>query len=714
MHVSSSARLLQPGRNCRCIVHADRFAMLVDGDSYFRALRAAIRHARRSIFILSWDIDSRVRLVPGGARDGYPEGLGDFLYAMVKSHPALQVYILNWNFAMLYALEREWRPAYKPGWRSHPRLQFHMDARHPVGASHHQKVVVIDDALAFVGGLDLTRSRWDTPAHACHSARRHDVDGKPYDPFHDVQAMVDGDAACRLGELARERWELATGHAAEVRECTPDAELWPEEVAPDITDVELGIARTEPASESHAGVYEIRQLYLDAIAQARRRLFFENQYFTSDAIGNALAARLLDPRAPDVAVISPRSQSGWLEQATMGVLRARVHRRLKASDDQGHYRMYCAELPGLAEGRCLNLHSKVFIKDDDLLSIGSANLSNRSMALDTECNLVLEAYGPRRREIRAAISHMQARLLAEHLDVTPAAALDALARNDSLHAAIAELQQPGRTLTVFDPVAKPELESLIPQQAMFDAEQPIDPEALVAQMVPRDMGRPTPRHMIGLGTLAVLLALLAIAWRWTPLGEWVNLASMVKLARSLQEMPFTPLAVIAGYVVAGVLMVPVTLLIGVTGIVFGPIAGALYAIAGTVLSAAVTYGIGRGVGKSALRRLLGPRIERWNRQIARGGVIAMIVMRILPVAPFSVVNLIAGALQVGFRNYLIGTLVGMAPGILVTVTFAHHLAETVRRPSMGAITVLAVVASLLIASAIGLQRMFERKRNAEA
>lgn len=688
--------------------------MLVDAESYFGALRAALRHARRSIFILSWDIDSRLRLVPGGARDGYPEGLGDFLYAMVKSHPALQVYILNWNFAMLYALEREWLPAYKPGWRSHPRLQFHMDARHPVGASHHQKVVVIDDALAFVGGLDLTRSRWDTPAHDCHSHKRRDCDGKTYDPFHDVQAMADGDVACRLGELARERWELATGHVAEAGECRPDPELWPEEVAPDITDVEIGIARTEPASEGRTGVYEIRQLYLDAIAQARRRLFFENQYFTSDVIGNALAARLIDLQAPDVAVISPRSQSGWLEQATMGVLRARVHRRLKASDDQGRYRMYCAELPGLADGQCLNLHSKVFIKDDELLSIGSANLSNRSMALDTECNLVLEAHGPRRREIQAAIRRMQARLLAEHLDVTPAAAADALARNDSLHAAIAELQQPGRTLAAFDPVVKPELESLIPQEAMFDAEKPIDPEALVAQLVPRDMGRPTPRHMIGLGTLAVLLALLAIAWRLTPLGEWVNLASMVKLARSLQEMPFTPLAVLVGYIVAGVLMVPVTLLIGVTGIVFGPIAGALYAIAGTVLSAAVTYGIGRGVGKPALRRLLGPRVERWNRQIARGGVIAMIIMRVLPVAPFSVVNLIAGALQVGFRNYLIGTLVGMAPGILVTVTFAHHLAETVRRPSIGAITVLAVVASLLIGSAIGLQRMFERKRNAEA
>ncbi|HWT71551.1 MAG TPA: hypothetical protein VN361_05135, partial [Oxalicibacterium sp.] len=187
----ASPGLLQPGHNCWQIAQARRFSLLIDAQAYFSAVRQAMCNAHRSIFILSWDIDSRVRLVPDGANDGWPEPLGEFLAALVKARPALHVHVLNWDFAMLYALERELPPAYGNGWQTQRRLMVQMDGRHPVGASHHQKIVVIDDAIAFVGGLDLTRSRWDTPEHACDNPLRRDADGKAYAPFHDVQALVD-------------------------------------------------------------------------------------------------------------------------------------------------------------------------------------------------------------------------------------------------------------------------------------------------------------------------------------------------------------------------------------------------------------------------------------------------------------------------------------------------------------------------------------------
>src|SRR3982750_1699858 len=150
-------RLLQPGRNCWRIERAARLSFLFDGAAYFRAVREAIRDARHSVFILSWDIDSRTVLVPEGADDGYPEPLGDFLNAVVAQNTALRACVLSWDYALLYALEREWLPKLKLDWRTHPRLSFRLDDRHPVAASHHQKVVVIDDAVAFVGGFDLTQ-----------------------------------------------------------------------------------------------------------------------------------------------------------------------------------------------------------------------------------------------------------------------------------------------------------------------------------------------------------------------------------------------------------------------------------------------------------------------------------------------------------------------------------------------------------------------------
>ena len=687
--------------------------MLVDAAIYFRVLRQAILRARHSVYILSWDIDSRIRLVPEGANDGYPEQLGDFLHAVADERPDLRIHILNWNFAMLYALERKW-PATRLGWRKHRRVQFCMDAEHPVGASHHQKVVVIDDVLAFAGGLDLTRCRWDTPDHACDSALRQDSSGNPYDPFHDVQAMVQGEAARALGELARDRWQRATGKRPPSPPRQGVHDLWPQEIEPDLTDIEIGIARTVPAHNGRDGIYEVRQLHLDAISAARRHLFFENQYVTSDHICNALATRLTQPDGPEVMIVTPQSQSGWLEQATMGVLRTRVHKRLKEADKHGRYRMYCAHLPGLKSTSCLNVHSKVFTVDDDLFAVGSANLSNRSMALDTECKLVIEAHGERRDEIRAAIARMRSRLLAEHLDTEPHIVQRELQSSGSLHATADALLGDGRTLRAFEPETTPELDALIPEQAAFDAEKPVDPDELIEQFVPKDIHQPVPRRLIVIGVLAGGLVGLAIAWRWTPLGDMVNLASMIKLAKSLQALPFTPLAVILGYVVAGLLMVPITLMIGVTGLVFGPLTGGMYATAGTLLSALVTYGIGRYLGQDGVQRYVGTRMTRISKRLAKQGIVAMVVTRLLPVAPFTMINVLAGALQIRLRDYFIGTVLGMFPGIVITVTFAHHLAQAVRHPTLGGIALMVGVALLLIGIAIGLQRVFQRRSEAKA
>jgi len=358
------------------------------------------------------------------------------------------------------------------------------------------------------------------------------------------------------------------------------------------------------------------------------------------------------------------------------------------------------------------VHSKVFAIDDEVFSVGSANLSSRSMALDTECNLTIEARGSER--VRAAIAQLRNRLLAEHLDTSPAAVAAELQRRDSLHQAVAALRHSERTLDVFEPTVAPELDALIPDQALFDPEKPIAPDKLVAQFVPRDERKPLPRRMAGIGMLAVTLALLAVAWRWTPLREWVNLPALIGFARGLEALPFTPVAVMISYVVAGLLMVPVTLLIAVTGIVFGPLRGSLFAIGGVLLSAAVAYGLGHWLGRDTVQRLLGARINRLSRRIAKRGILAIVVVRMLPVAPFTVVNIVAGASHIRLADYLIGTVLGMLPGIVLTVTFVHHLAEAVRNPSFGTVAVLAAVATLIIGVAMGLQRLLRSKQDTAA
>jgi uncharacterized membrane protein YdjX (TVP38/TMEM64 family) len=120
------------------------------------------------------------------------------------------------------------------------------------------------------------------------------------------------------------------------------------------------------------------------------------------------------------------------------------------------------------------------------------------------------------------------------------------------------------------------------------------------------------------------------------------------------------------------------------------------------------------MGRETVQKLLGPRINRLSRRIAKRGILAMVVIRMLPIAPFTVVNMVAGASHISFRDYLIGTLLGMLPGIIITVTFVHHLAEAVRNPSMSTVAVLGMVAALIIALAMGLQRLLKRKEDRTA
>jgi phospholipase D1/2 len=221
------------------------------------------------------------------------------------------------------------------------------------------------------------------------------------------------------------------------------------------------------------------------------------------------------------------------------------------------------------------------------------------------------------------------------------------------------------------------------------------------------IGHSPPRRLVGLGIFVLTLALGALAWRYTPLGKWINFNALIELARSVDDMPFTPLAVIGFYAIAG-LLIPITLLIAVTGVVFGPLYGALYAIVGSLSSAVLTYQLGKWIGRSTVQQYLGARVNRLSKRIAQRGILAMAIIRVLPIAPFTVVNVIAGTSHIGLRDYMLGTMLGMTPGIVLTVTFIHHLTEAVRNPSPQAFAILAAVGALMIGCAIGLQKLFDR------
>jgi phospholipase D1/2 len=697
------------GRNCWRRAVAERAAFLVDGEAYFSAFADAVARAQHSILLTAWDVHSRTRLRPGRPPSDLPDHLGDLLNEVVSRRPRLHAYVLDWDFAMIYALEREKLPLYKLDWRTHRRLHFRLDGNHPPGASHHQKIAVIDDAVAFVGGFDLSSARWDTPQHLAVDPRRINPWGKSYPPHHDVQLALAGPVAAALGDLVRERWRRATGQRIAPprtreprggmarllrmgRDVAP-ADPWPPGLSPDFEHVEVGIARTEPHWEGRPEVREVEALHLDAIASARRHVFIENQYLTSTCVRDALVERLNEPNGPEVVLVLPCECTGWLEENTMGLLRHRLLQRLAEADRHGRLRAYYPVVPGLANGRFLNVHSKVLVIDDDFVKVGSSNASNRSMGVDTECDAAIEAGGDAR--VSRAIAGLRNRLLGEHLGVDPERIGEATSASGSLVRTIESLRHEGRTLVPVAPQISPLFDEILPDVPPFDPERPIRPEHLLREILPDDL--PAPKRHPMWKALAILLALagVAAAWRWTPLREWISPDRLTAWTEPLRDGPMGLLAAAGLWVLAALLLVPVTVLTAVAILAFGPLYGFGIALGGGLVSAAIAFSAGRVLWRDTVRRIAGRRLNRLSRRLARSGLLAVVAVRLLPIAPFTVVNLVCGASHVRFRDFFAGSALVIVPGTAAVAFFADRMGEAVAHPRPGPIAVaLALVAAI--------------------
>jgi uncharacterized membrane protein YdjX (TVP38/TMEM64 family) len=211
--------------------------------------------------------------------------------------------------------------------------------------------------------------------------------------------------------------------------------------------------------------------------------------------------------------------------------------------------------------------------------------------------------------------------------------------------------------------------------------------------------------------LIAVTAGLAVLWRWTPLGDYVDLASARALAAWIKAQPLAPLLVAGVYVAGGLVALPVTLMIIATVAVFGTWLGLLYALAGSWLSAAILFGIGRLMGRNTVRRFAGGLLNRLSRRLSEKGLLTVVTFRIVPVAPFSVVNLIAGVSEIRWRDFALGTLIGMFPGVVAVAFLADRIAASLRHPDLQQVGILLASIFLVGLGLAGLRRWIRRKRS---
>lgn len=457
-----------PGEACWTRARANRLGVIVDGADFFRAAKHAMLNARRSIYLIGWDFDARVKLEPEGRTLEGPDRIGKFLNWLAKHREGLDVRILKWDIGLMESLARGETGALILNWLLHDRVNITLDGAHPPGAAHHMKILVVDDAIAFCGGIDITMGRWDTRTHDERRPGRRSPSGRGLKPWHDATTCFDGTAARALGDLARIRWLAATGDR--LQPPGPAEPVWPEGVEVHFRDIDIGIARTIPEYRDQHQVCEIENATLAIIRAAQRNLYIESQYLASRKITDAICARLREPDGPDVVIVNPEISEGWLRAKAMDGARARMVALLREADLHGRFFM---SYPVNAAGSPIYVHAKIMIADDRILKIGSSNLNNRSMGYDTECDIVIEA-GEDEPARRRTIAAIRDGLVGEHLSRPAEEVAAALqAHDDRLLAAISSLHGGERDLrTLPDRPLSPDEEALA-ESEMADPIRPV-------------------------------------------------------------------------------------------------------------------------------------------------------------------------------------------------------------------------------------------------
>lgn len=455
-------------------VRASRAHVVVDAAAYFANMQVAMLRARQQILLIGWDVDTRIHLA--GGRRWYnkpnrriaPARLGWYVIWLCGRTKRLQVRVLKWRFSSIRFLLRGSMIFDLIRWLRHPSIRFKFDAAHPIGCSHHQKIVVIDDRFAACGGIDMTSNRWDTRQHLEGDARRQSPVGKPYGPWHDVTMLVEGEAAGALAELGRSRWAHAGGKPLEP--CEPQVHTpWPEKLKAQFNDVEIGIARTQAAWRDLPEVREVEALFVEHIMRAKRFIYAESQYFAARAVAEAMAERLSAPNPPEIVLINPASADGWLEQAAMDGARVRLCHAIEHADGERRFRIF---VPFTSGGTPIYVHSKLMIVDDEVVRVGSSNMNNRSLGLDTECDLFIDAARPGNAHAGPAIRKLRLSLLAEHCAIPIELAETELEKHGSMAAMIESQSRDRNHLRPFALHQLSDREKAVADNALLDPEHP--------------------------------------------------------------------------------------------------------------------------------------------------------------------------------------------------------------------------------------------------
>lgn len=696
------AALLKPGYNCWRTSRARHAAMVIDCANYYRALHQAICNAKHSIFVLGWDIDSRIELLrgPDAEKANCPVHFFELIQWKARENPEIMIYLNRWQFSLLFASQREGLSTLKWRFNSPVNVHYCFDSLLPVSACHHQKIIVIDDEIVFCGGMDVAIARWDHREHYPEDENRADPGGMmalirkvPFGPYHDIMCLLSGQPAQDLALWCRERWRRAAGfEPVKLRPLQFDGlpPSWPLKQKIDFEDIQIGIAMTLPPMNNDPAIRHIEQLYIDMIARAQNFIYIENQYLTSQLVAMALNERLRKIPNLRVLIASCFESNGLIERKSMWTGRVAFREIVESGNVADRVTIAYPISGDPGKERDVRIHSKVMIIDDVYLRVGSSNLNNRSMGLDSECDIVMIGEDEKS---RAQIAQIRNDLINEHTG-RGMEAIEQLIRRETEISAF--LNYIGHSTQHFRKVNEEHyrFEKFSALCIRYgDPDAPFIPPQWTMTYRYAPTRRNLPRRLLLGATMILFLALICFAWQWTPLESVLSPQSVMPMLAEFRQAPHALILFLCAFALGGVVL-PITLLFILTVAVWGPVAALWIGMIGMMLAASFGFGLGKILGMRPVRALLGTDTEKYRQFIGNTGFLGMTLFRMVPIAPYALVNLGLAVTGISFARYFWGTLAGMIPRLFTTVVMGHFLIRLWIEP--GYDTILPLLASIIL------------------
>jgi len=394
----------------------NRVEIFIDGEDGWRAVADALCVARTSIRITTWLYEPSMELVRPDPLAEPCEREANTIQRVLeaRAEEGALVQLLLWDMPLLPMPSDARRVALKDDDRfevlseKNPTARPLLEARHRVGnrllgqlpiGSFHQKTIVVDGRVGFCGGMNMRENDWDTRMHRLFDAKRcgfsrthafrarveERLEGPDHPPRHDFMARVEGPAVAHLEENFRQRWNRLIARG--VRHAERSTRVPRPSHSRRVSGASaVQVVRTMPAPHEERGILDV---YLRAIAAARRLVYIEDQYFRSTYVSDAIAnAARKNPRLSVLVVTSEAQAQNPLSGAWSHACFERIR---EAIPDFELYSIRTACRDGRGKRRVVEVdhHGKLLLVDDVFVTVGSCNVHDRGFEYEGECNVAI-------------------------------------------------------------------------------------------------------------------------------------------------------------------------------------------------------------------------------------------------------------------------------------------------------------------------------------